>query len=75
MYVNMQHTIDGTKYKCGERNNCRKTVPISLELVIKCQFSSCRDHLGGEEPNSKLAIDSPLKWDKNHHQVSQLLVS
>ena len=27
-------------------------IPISLELVVKGQFCSCSDSLGGEEPNS-----------------------
>lgn len=49
----------------------RETVPVSLKLVIKCQFSSCSDGLGGEEPNPKLAVNSPLKWDKkNYHQCN-----
>lgn len=46
-------------------------IPISLELVIKGQFCSCSDSLGGEEPNSKLAIYSPLDLDKRHPQISQ----
>lgn len=68
-------TTNSIKYKCGEKINGRETVPVSLELVIKCQFSSCSDSLGGEEPNSELAIDSPLEWDKNSHQVSQHVIS
>lgn len=43
------------------KDNWRKVLPISLKLVIERQFSSRSDGRGGEEPNSELAIDSPLE--------------